>query len=169
MTTERQDVELFPDLSTLADSDLVRLIAELEHAEEEISRRRSMLHGRIDILRAERVERIKARVSGGDVKFEVPEKLEHPIFTGTGDLPEEGELEPMPDLATISEDELRAMIDELEHEEDDVSLERRVIHGRIDILRAERARRKRGGNWDPDRLADVLAHGADASNGDEAA
>ena len=169
MSTERQDVDPFPDLSILADSDLVRFIAELEQAEDEISRRRRMLHGRIDLLRAERVERIKARVSGGDVAFEMPDKLEHPIFTGTGDLPEEAELEPMPDLAATSDDALRAMIDELEHEEDDVSLERRVIHGRIDILRAERARRKRGGNWDPDRLADVLAHGADASDGDEVA
>jgi hypothetical protein len=168
MTTERLDVELFPDLSTLSDPELGRLIIELEHAEDEISQRRRMLHGRIDILRTERVARIKARVSGGDVAFTVPEKLEHPIFTGTGDLPDEEELEPMPDLATISDDDLRATIDELEHEEDDVSLERRVIHGRIDILRAERARRKRGGTWDPDRLADVLAHGAEPS-GDEAA
>jgi hypothetical protein len=162
-------VELFPDLSTLADSDLGRLIAELEHAEDEISRRRRMLHGRIDILRGERVQRIKTHVTDGDVELVVPDKLERPIFTGTGDLPVEDELEPIPDLSSLSDDELRAMIDELEHEEDDVSLERRVIHGRIDILRAERARRKRGGNWDPDRLADVLAHGADGPNGDEAA
>lgn len=158
-------MELFPDLSTLSDGQLGQLIIELEHAEDEISRRRRMLHGRIDILRAERVERIKQRVSGGDVPLEVPQRLERPIFTGTGDLPQEEELAPMPDLESISEDELRGMIDELEHEEDDVSLERRVIHGRIDILRAERARRKRGGTWDPDRLADVLAHGGD----DEAA
>jgi hypothetical protein len=68
----------------------------------------------------------------------------------------------MPDLRVISDDELRLVIGQLEHEEDDVSLERRVIHGRIDILRAERTRRRRGGQWDPDSIAEALSHGHDA-------
>lgn len=160
-------MEPFPDLSTLSDDSLDTLLRRFEHEEDEISRRRRLLHGRIDILRHERVTRIKSRVTAGEVDVPVRDRLGRPIFEGTGDLPEEGELEVMPDLETLSDDDLRNMIDELEHEEDDVSLERRVLHGRIDILRAERARRKRGGVWDPDRLADALSHGTRAPGGVE--
>jgi hypothetical protein len=52
-------------------------------------------------------------------------------------------LEPLPDLATLTDDDLRVMIRELEKEEDDVSFRRRMLHGRIDILRAELVARLR--------------------------
>ena len=49
------------------------------------------------------------------------------------------------------------MILELEREEDDISLHRRVLHGRIDILRAERERRRRGGlHVEPNDLGPIL-------------
>jgi hypothetical protein len=88
-----------------------------------------------------------------------PDHLERPLFEGSGELPADGELEPMPDLATVGDDELRTMILALEHEEDDVSLERRVLQGRIDLLRAERSRRVRGGEWGPDRITEALLRG----------
>jgi len=46
-------------------------------------------------------------------------------------------VDPHPDLSTLSDDDLRIMIRDLEKEEDDVSFQRRMLHGRIDILRAE--------------------------------
>jgi hypothetical protein len=150
-------VNALPDLATLDDEALTRLIHDLEREEDEISKRRRLLHGRIDILRAERVTRLTARVAEGEVDIPSPGALERPLFQGTGDLPEEGELEAMPDLGSLSDDELRAMILALEHEEDDVSLKRRFLHGHIDILRAERYRRRRGENVDPEGLAAVLA------------
>ena len=52
-------------------------------------------------------------------------------------------MEPLPDLSTLTDDHLRAMIRELETEEDEVSFRRRVLHGRIDILRAELVARLR--------------------------
>jgi hypothetical protein len=52
-------------------------------------------------------------------------------------------VEPLPDLATLTDDHLRVMIRELEKEEDDISFRRRVLHGRIDILRAELVARLR--------------------------
>jgi hypothetical protein len=52
-------------------------------------------------------------------------------------------VEPHPDLTTLSDDELRTMIRELEQEEDEVSYRRRMLHGRIDILRAELVARLR--------------------------
>ena len=43
----------------------------------------------------------------------------------------------------MTDDDLRAMIRTLEKEEDEISLQRRVLHGRIDILRAELVARLR--------------------------
>lgn len=151
-------MDALPDLATLSDDELALLVRELEAEEDEISQRRRLLHGRIDILRAERVARLSTRVADGDLQLHTPESLERPLFQGTGELPAETELEAMPDLATLTDDDLRARIVALEQEEDDISLQRRFLHGRIDILRAERSRRLRGGTFDPRGLADVLAH-----------
>jgi hypothetical protein len=62
-------VEPLPDLSTLADDDLRIMIRELEKEEDEISFRRRVLHGRIDILRAELVARLREQVSAGEAKL----------------------------------------------------------------------------------------------------
>ena len=46
-------------------------------------------------------------------------------------------MEPLPDLASLSDDELKQLIDDLMNEEKEVSYRRRLLHGKIDILRAE--------------------------------
>jgi hypothetical protein len=46
-------------------------------------------------------------------------------------------VEPLPDLAATSDEELKALIDEYTQEEQEVSYRRRILHGKIDILRAE--------------------------------
>ena len=46
-------------------------------------------------------------------------------------------MEPLPDLASLSDDDLKRLIDELTVEEHEVSYRRRLLHGKIDILRAE--------------------------------
>jgi hypothetical protein len=46
-------------------------------------------------------------------------------------------MEPLPDLATLSDADLKKLIDELTQEEHEVSYRRRLLHGKIDILRAE--------------------------------
>ena len=55
-------------------------------------------------------------------------------------------MEPLPDLASLTDEDLKKLIDDLTHREQEVSFERRILHGKIDILRAElvnRLRRKR--------------------------
>jgi hypothetical protein len=72
----------------------------------------------------------------------------------------------LPDFASLSDDELRKLIDEHVREEEEVSYRRRLLHGRIDILRAElvdRIKRRHGGDEsqlavDIDRLTEILAH-----------
>jgi aryl carrier-like protein len=68
-------------------------------------------------------------------------------------------VEPLPDLEKLTDDELKRLIDELEREEDEISYQRRLLHGRLDILRAERTSRMKGkgAHVDVDKLADVLA------------
>jgi hypothetical protein len=46
-------------------------------------------------------------------------------------------VEPLPDLASLTDPDLKKLIDELTHREQEVSFERRILHGKIDILRAE--------------------------------
>jgi hypothetical protein len=69
-------------------------------------------------------------------------------------------------LEEKSLEDLRALLDELYEEEQKVSYHRRVLHGRIDILRAELVRRlkreREGGadvvtGHDIERLIDILA------------
>lgn len=46
-------------------------------------------------------------------------------------------MEALPELTTLSDDDLKKLIDDLQQEEHDVSYRRRILHGKIDILRAE--------------------------------
>jgi hypothetical protein len=59
--------ETFPDVSSMGDRELKELIDHLADEEREISYRRRLLHGKIDILRAELVNRLKAKREAGDV------------------------------------------------------------------------------------------------------
>ena len=54
-------VDPFPDLTTLSTEDLERLIADLEAEENEISYKRRLLHGKLDILKAEKLARTKGK------------------------------------------------------------------------------------------------------------
>jgi len=46
-------------------------------------------------------------------------------------------VEPLPDLASLTDTDLKGLIDEYTKEEQEVSYRRRILHGKIDILRAE--------------------------------
>jgi hypothetical protein len=61
--------ETFPDLSTLTDQELKDLIQQLSEEEQEVSYRRRLLHGKIDILRAELVNRLRGRHAHGEDIF----------------------------------------------------------------------------------------------------
>jgi hypothetical protein len=58
--------ETFPDLGQLTDKELKELIASLSSEETEISYQRRLLHGKIDILRAELVNRLRRKHDGGE-------------------------------------------------------------------------------------------------------
>ena len=75
-------------------------------------------------------------------------------------------MEPLPDLGTLSDDDLKALIDDLTRQENEISYQRRLLHGKIDILRAElvnrlKAKREAGEAMitgeDVQQLTDILA------------
>ena len=72
-------------------------------------------------------------------------------------------MEPLPDLGSLSDAELKKLIDTLKQQEQEVSYERRILHGKIDILKAELVARlqKSGGtsvleHVDVESLTDIL-------------
>jgi hypothetical protein len=72
-------------------------------------------------------------------------------------------VEPLPDLGSLEDAALKSLIEELERQEREVSYQRRLLHGKIDILRAELVARlqKSGGRSvldqvDVDRLTEIL-------------
>jgi hypothetical protein len=73
------------------------------------------------------------------------------------------ELEPLPDLAALPDTELKQLIEDLTQAEREVSMQRRVLHGRIDMLRQELVRRLTAKDEgalsvvDVDALARILA------------
>ena len=58
--------QTFPDIGSMSDEELKTLIDELTEEEREVSYRRRVLHGKIDILRAELVNRLKVKREAGD-------------------------------------------------------------------------------------------------------
>jgi hypothetical protein len=84
-------------------------------------------------------------------------------------------VEALPDLSSTSDDELKELIDDLTKEEQEISYRRRLLHGKIDILRAElvaRLQKSEGKSVleevDVDRLANILAGKAAPPPGEEA-
>ena len=75
-------------------------------------------------------------------------------------------MEALPDLASLSDDELKQLIRDLVQQENEVSFQRRILHGKIDILRAELVARKQKSvaavhsvleDVDLDKLSAILA------------
>ena len=83
-----------------------------------------------------------------------------------------------PDLGSLEDEELKQLIEELTAEENEISYKRRVLHGKIDILRAElvnrlRQKRESGASLisgdDVQQLTEILAGKARGSTEDEPA
>ena len=73
-------------------------------------------------------------------------------------------MELFPDLGSLSDEELKQLKDDLEAQERELSYQRRVLHGKIDILRSEIVARLQGSGGrelldelDVDRLSEILS------------
>ena len=83
-----------------------------------------------------------------------------------------------PDIASLSDQELKDLIESLTEEEQEISYKRRILHGKIDILRAElvnrlRHKREHGDSLfsgdDVEQLSEILAGKAQSASEDEPA
>ena len=76
-------MDTFPDLGSLTDQELKDLIQQLTEEEVDVSYQRRILHGKIDILRAELVNRLrKKHEGGGDVLTDMDVKQLTDILAG---------------------------------------------------------------------------------------
>jgi hypothetical protein len=164
-------VEAFPDLVALSDADLKALTEEKMAEEREVSRVRRELHGRIDLLRAEHTKRLKeqqatfevdATIVSAELLTQLPEELA--VLADDALLPTPDELD---DAAELSDDELRERIHARAQSEREVSFKRRILHGHIDLLRAEIIARLRDRDGeasehlaasDVEQLSEILSH-----------
>jgi hypothetical protein len=80
--------DTFPDIGAMSDKELKELIESLTEEEQEISYKRRILHGKIDILRAELVNRLRSKREKGDtlIKGDDVERLSK-ILAGQTDEP----------------------------------------------------------------------------------
>lgn len=148
----------------MSDAELKGLIGELATSEQDISYNRRILHGKIDLLRAELVNRLRARHDEGKESITDADvaKLTDLITASAegesspgGQLAEGGDsgkgaaqvgttqMDSFPDLGTLTDPELKELIRTLTDEEREISYQRRILHGKIDILRAELVNRMR--------------------------
>jgi hypothetical protein len=164
-------VEAFPDLAALSDADLKTLTEEKMADERDVSRLRRELHGRIDQLRSEHTRRLKERqgdidvdpaVVSAELLTQMPEELT--VQAGDEPLPAGDDAD---DAADLSDGDLRERIHVRTQGEREVSFRRRILHGQIDLLRAEIVARLRDRDGeasehlaasDVEQLSEILAH-----------
>jgi hypothetical protein len=86
-------------------------------------------------------------------------------------------MDTFPDLGALSDDELKQLIQQYTEEEQEVSYQRRILHGKIDILRAELVNRLRKKHEDGEsslsgadvqQLTDILSGKSSPEGGSEA-
>ncbi len=66
---EKQRADLAKELSGMSDSELKETLEKLRAEEERVSYRRRVIHGKIDVLRAELVNRLKGKQQRGERLF----------------------------------------------------------------------------------------------------
>lgn len=149
--------EWVSDIGSMSDAELKTLIGELAAGEQEISYNRRILHGKIDLLRAELVNRLRERHSAGtdSITDADVDKLTElmtsgwsagELATGNGTTTSkkgEAQMDSFPDLGSLNDVELKELIRTLTDDEREISYKRRILHGKIDILRAELVNRMR--------------------------
>jgi hypothetical protein len=155
---ERRTLEEWvSDIGSMSDAELKGLIGELATDEQDISYGRRILHGKIDLLRAELVNRLRARHDAGQESITDADvaKLTDLITAAESEAAPGGpladastdvgdvQMESFPDLGALSDAELKELIRKLTDEEREISYQRRILHGKIDILRAELVNRMR--------------------------
>jgi hypothetical protein len=76
-------------------------------------------------------------------------------------------MEPLADLGSLSDGALGELIEKLTEEEKKISYDRRILHGKLDILRSERTIRRKSGSRAHvavEQLASILSRKEDGGS-----
>ncbi len=154
--------------SLLSDDDLAREFRELRAREHEVSYTRRLMHGRIDVVRAEISARVAEAGTRSDSIERMVERLSSALaHSGPPDIAGElatlgAEAAPdvetrfphlendLPDLAELTEEELAGAILALGRREREISAGRQEILRRLDLVRAERVVRLQSAYGEPE-------------------
>jgi hypothetical protein len=152
------------DPQAMDDEQLRARIREIRSEEEAVSYERRMLHGRIDVLRSEILARISGQSADGASASEAASQASlldrlTDVLSHKGPPPVDeeldrlgaddhgtsisGDLDELPDLTALSDDDLAAYVHTLSRRERIVSDRRQVLHQEIEGLRAENVARLR--------------------------
>ena len=161
-------MDVFPDLERLSDADLKALTERKMDDERDVSGRRRSLHDSIDEVRREHTRRLKDLHGAIDVDAQL---LSEAIARrAPGIAPDHDTVPERPGtivVAELSNAELRTLLQQRTHLENELSFQRRMLHGHIDLLRAEVLARLRHRDGNPsehlaaidvDSLSEILAH-----------
>lgn len=145
---------------SLTDEELAERVRIVQRDEDAVSYRRRLLHGRIDVVRAEVLARIGESPGDGENLDDLLARLKQ-AFDHTGPPPLDQELErlgadvddsavaaaneldALPDLTALDDLELHTLARSLAIAEQTTSAERQRLHVELDELRGERVRRLR--------------------------
>ena len=126
-------MDLYDEPEPADEEERADLLERLRAALAEIEIERHSLHERIDLVQDERLRRLRALRGAGALVVDTRQPPRDRIFTGSGELaspPPAG----LPDLERLDRGGLRRLFRRLQAREDDVSLQRRILHARIDAL-----------------------------------
>lgn len=144
--------------------ELRRMRAEVEQIEAEASFARRLLHGKLDILRAELARRTDGESSQGDLVSNLPSILADSsgspgrpprVLLPAAAVEQRRRVESLASSTLLSKltefdsEEIKKIEQRLQEAEQQVSAERKRIQGVLDVLRAELVRRYRSGEADP--------------------
>lgn len=157
------DASFLGDFGELSTAELRDRRQQCEAVESELSYRRRVLHGHLDLLRAELSRRDVDAVAGPVT--DLLDSLGEAMATASGRSPSHQRLDPAvtlgwhdepdpvsADLPECSDDELRARGEALVARERLVSEQRRAVHGRLDQIQDEIVRRYREGTASIDEI-----------------
>lgn len=131
--------EIFLRLHELSDEEINRAVEAYQIEERRLSEKRRRLHRAIDDARKEILNRLKQqrKAAGGELYEQLIQNLRDPFLKATGKLLQrpETDIDTEKDVSSLSFEELEKYYNELRREEALVSYKRRIIQGKIDILR----------------------------------
>lgn len=131
--------EIFLRLHELEEDEINRAVEAYQVEERRLSEKRHRLHRAIDAARQEILNRLKQKrkAAPADLYEQLIKNLKDPYLRATAEIlsQPESDIDTEKDISSLSFEELEDYYNQLRREESIVSYKRRIIQGKIDILK----------------------------------